>query len=288
MSARTLLNLALAAIAVGLAALIWYRPGLERDTVPQAITDIDPQRITSIELTRADAGPLTFRRHGTQWMIAGAQLIPADDFQVHNVLALLEANGIRNYPAATLDLKAVGLDPPQATVRFDATPIELGGIEAIEGLRYARVGSTVYLVEDGYPQLLNAGLGSFASRRLLPQAAQITALELPGLTLTQTDGVHWQLTPERPGTGADTINRLLQNWRQASALYVRRYEPGNYPDTIRVTLKDSAEPLVFSIVAREPDLVLARPDWGIQYHVTGDVGTSLLDLPDVPVEPAQE
>jgi len=283
MSTRTLLNLALAIIAIGLAALIWYRPGLQRDTAPQAITTIDPQQVAMIALTRSAAGPLAFRRQAGHWIIDGTPAIPADDFQVHTVLALLQAGGARSYQADTLDLAGLGLDPPQASVRFDATQIDIGNTEAIEGLRYIRLGALVYLVEDRYQHLLNAGLGNFAQRRLLPADVPVTALQLPGLTLRQTDGTHWQLTPEHPDTGADAINQLVQNWQHASALYVRRLAPGGHGDTVTVTLRD-AGPINFVIMAREPDLVLGRPDWGIQYHLTGDVGAGLLALPE-PVSP---
>jgi hypothetical protein len=204
------------------------------------------------------------------------------------VLGLLETGVRRSYPARDLDLAGLGLDPPQASVRFDATRIDLGSTEAIEGLRYVKLGAKVYLVEDRYQHLLNAGLANFASRRLLPGEAPITALVLPGLTLTRTGEVHWQLSPEQPDTGADAINRLVQDWQRASALYVRRYIPGDHPDTLRVTVQDSAEPVVFHIVAREPDLVLARPDWGIQYHLAGDVGAKLLELPESAAEAVQE
>jgi hypothetical protein len=288
MSSRTLLNLALGVIALGLGALIWLRPGLERDTGLQPLTALDPQAVTAIELTRRDAEPLTFRKDGDHWVIGNTPTIPADDFQVHTVLALLEADVVRSYPAATLDLASLGLDPPQAGVRFDATRIDIGNTEAIEGLRYVRRDATVSLVEDRYPHLLNAGLASFASRRLLPEDAAITALELPGLTLERRDEVHWQLEPPQPDASADAIDRLVQNWQRTSALYVRRYVPAEHPDTIRVTLKDGAEPIVFHIVEREPDLVLARPDRGIQYHLAGDVGKGLLGLPEPMPETEQE
>jgi len=287
MSTRTLLNLALSVIALGLVALIWLRPGLEGDSGSQTITGIDPQQVSMIELTRSAAVPLTFSQHDGHWLIDGATAIPADDFQVHTVLALLEAPGIRSYPANSLDLVALGLDPPQAGVRFDTTQIDLGNTEAIEGLRYVRLGATVYLVEDNYQHLLNAGLANFASRRLLPQEAMIVALELPGVKLTRTDDVHWQLDPGQPDTGADAIDQLVQNWQRASALYVRRYEPGEHPDIIRVTLRDADAPVEFRIVAREPDLVLARTDRGLQYHLTGDVGAGLLALPESPTESVQ-
>ncbi len=279
MTARGLLNLALVAVAIGLAALIWYRPGLEHEAAPPPITTIDPGQVASIDLTRTAAEPLVFHRQAGHWVIDGTPAIPADDFQVNTVLALLQARGIRRYQAATMDLNGLGLDPPQASVHFDATQINIGTTEAIEGLRYVKLGATVYLIEDRYQHLLNAGLGNFAQRRLLPDGAQITALQLPGLALTQTNDTHWLLTPEHPGTGADDINQLVQNWQHASALYVRRYESGGQADTVTVTLRD-AGPISFVIVARDPDLVLARPDWGIQYHLTGAVGAGLLALPE--------
>lgn len=288
MSSRTLLNLALGVFALSLGALIWLRPGLERDTGPRPLTALDPQAVTAIALERRAAEPLAFRRDAGHWVIGDTPTVPADDFQVHTVLALVEANVVRSYPADTLDLAGLGLDPPQAGVRFDTTQLDLGNTEAIEGLRYVRRDATVYLVEDRYPHLLNAGLANFASRRLLPQQAAITALELPGLTLTRTDDVHWQLDPPRPGVSADAIDRLVQNWQRTSALYVRRIDPGEHPDTIRVTLAGGADPLVFHVLAREPDLVLARPDWGIQYHLAGDAGQELLALPEPTAEEAQE
>lgn len=279
MSTRTLLNLALAALALGLAALIWLRPGLERDSVSQAITAIDPQQVSMIELTRRAAEPLTFSRHDGHWLIDATTAIPADDFQIHTVLALLEASTIRSYAAESLNLAGLGLDPPQASIRFDTTLIELGNTEAIEGLRYARLGAQVYLIEDRYQHLLNAGLGNFVSRRLLPQDAVINVLELPGLKLSRTDDTHWQLDPAQPMASADDVDQLVQNWQFASALYVRRADPGEHADSIRITLRDTAAPVEFRIVAREPDLVLARPDWHIQYHLTGDAGKDLLGLP---------
>lgn len=288
MSSRTLLNLALGVIALGLGALIWLSPGLDQDTGPQPLTRLDAQAVTAIELTRDAAGPLAFRRQADGWVIDGTPPIPADSFQVHTVLALLEAGSVRSYPAAELDLAGLGLTPPQARVRFDSLMLDLGNTEAIEGLRYVRQGDTVYLVEDRYQHLLNAGLASFASRRLLPEGATLTALELPGLALTRSDDVHWQLTPAQPDASADAIDRLVQAWQRTSALYVRRYEPGEHPETVRVTLQGIADPVVFHIAARDPDLVLARVDWGIQYHLAGDVGAGLLELQKAQPEAEQE
>ncbi len=280
MSTRVLLNLALLTIAGILVAVVALRPGLEQTGTPAAITAIDPQSVTRIELTRIAGESLHFIRSGEHWQIDGTPVLPADDFQVANVLALLKASAVRSYPVGSLDPAKLGLHPPQVSAVYDHTRIELGGTEAIDGLRYVRLGDTVYLVPDRYAHLLNAGASNFLQRQLLPDAASITGLQLPELTLTRDDGVHWQIQPDTRTASADDINTLLQNWQRASALYVTQADKITSAGQIRITLQDRSESLVFDIVSRTPDLVLARSDWGIQYHLTAEAGAGLLAMPE--------
>ncbi len=281
MSARTLLNLALLILALLLVAVVWLRPGLEPEGLPAAITTLKPGQVSSINITRLQGAPLGFRKRDGEWFIDDDPPIPADAFQLRTILALLQAVSIRSYPAGALDLIGLGLDPPQTSVMFNGTRVAIGNIEPIDKLRYIKTDTTIHLVEDRYQHLLNAGFNNFVRRHLLPEDASIIALQLPGLTLQQSDGVNWQLVPDDPDTSADAINTLLNNWLRASALYVRRLEPGEFDNTISLTLKGENEPIVFTLISREPDLVLARPEWGIQYHLTADVGQGLLALPAV-------
>lgn len=291
MPARALLNLFLLVVAVALVAIIFLRPGLEDNHVVTAVTSIDPQSVRHITLARSDAATLEFSKHVDSWRMAGQPALPADDFQVHTVLALLEATGVRSYPVDALDdLGALGLEPPQASVSFDDTRIDIGNTDAIEGLRYLRVGNTVHLVADRFQHLPNAGFTNFVDRSLLPDDSAINALELPGLSLFQSDGVNWRLVPAREGVSADTIDALVSAWNRTSALYVRRYHAPSAtdaePDTIRITQGDS-RPVEFLVITRAPDLVLARPEWGIQYHLPAESGAELLALPE-PAVPAPE
>jgi hypothetical protein len=282
MSARTLLNLALALLVVLLGAVVWLRPGLEPEVAPAAIMALEPEQVSSINITRLQDAPLGFRKKDDAWFIDSDLAIPADAFQVRAILALLKATSVRSYPAEAIDLVGPGLDPPQASIMFNGTRVAIGGIEPIDKLRYIRTGETIHLVEDRYQHLLNAGFNNFVQRQLLPEGASIIALQLPGLALQLQDSVNWQLEPENLDAGADAINALVNNWLRASALYVRRMEPGEYDSTISLTLKGENEPVVFTLISREPDLVLARPEWGIQYHLTADAGQELLALPTLP------
>jgi len=279
MSRRNLLNLVLLLIAAALVAVIELRPGLQPAATQSPLSTLDPQQVTRIDLVRPAGTTLHFRKTDNHWQIDATPALPADDFQMSTVLALLQAVPVRSYPVKDLDLTQVGLDPVQTSAHFDSLALELGGTDAIDGLRYVRSGDTVYLVTDRYAHLLNAGVANFVQRTLLPESAHIRALQLPGLTLTRPDGVHWQLQPDDPAAGADRIQTLLRNWQRASALYVAHAATTAKGETVRVTLAGQAEPLVFSIVARSPDLVLGRPELGLQYHLPGTAATQLLALP---------
>ena len=50
MSSRTLLNLILVLVAIFLGLVVFYKPGIEPPPVPQAITALDPETVSSIHI----------------------------------------------------------------------------------------------------------------------------------------------------------------------------------------------------------------------------------------------
>jgi hypothetical protein len=94
----------------------------------------------------------------------------------------------------------------------------------------------------------------------------------------------WQLSPGKPDVSADAIQQLLDHWKNASALYARRYDGSKPDETITLEFSDMPETLTFKVISHSPELVLARPDWGIQYHFSGDMKKSLLTLQETPAE----
>ncbi|MGB5306199.1 MAG: DUF4340 domain-containing protein [Gammaproteobacteria bacterium] len=278
MSTRALFNLTLVLLTIGLIMIVYYKPGLESDNTLQPITTLDPAQVTDIRITRAERGPLHLVKKTGVWMLAGTTELPASAFQVRALLPLLQASAVHSYSAGSLDLAALGLDPPLATITLGATEIRIGTTESLENKRYAQVGNTVYLIDDRYQHLINADWSNFVSRKLLPANAEITRLQLPDITLTRTADDQWQVDPETADTSADAIQQLIDTWERASALYVRRHANTGADETIRITTGANAEPVTFTISARTPDLILARTDLGIEYHLTDDQGPALLSL----------
>ncbi|MGD8312486.1 MAG: DUF4340 domain-containing protein [Gammaproteobacteria bacterium] len=282
MSTRSLLNLVLAAAAVALGLVIYFQPGLEPDPVLQPLTTgLDPETVTTIRVERLMRPPLNFvRREGRWYLLSGDQELPASEFQIQSLLRLPGAASSISYPLDTLDPAAVGLEPPRATITIDAVEFRIGTTEPLENRRYTLVARTVYLIEDRYQHLINAGWANFVSRRLLPAGSPVTGLQLPGIGLKLSTAGKWDMTPADPGIGADAIQRLVENWEQASALYIRRFDDGETGEAVSIRTRANPEGIRLLILARSPELILARPDWGIQYHLSGTTGAGLLRAKD--------
>ncbi|MBT8122055.1 MAG: DUF4340 domain-containing protein [Gammaproteobacteria bacterium] len=277
MARRLLLNLLLAIVVLGLALFIYIDTDKATDDNRAVISNIDPDSVTSIKITRLQGEPLSFIKRDGQWFIVGETEFRADDFQVGTLLALARSITDRKYPAQTLDLKPMGLLPPLVNISFDDVRFGIGTTEPIDRNRYVMHDTTVYLVPDRFQHLLNARYTNFIDRRLLPPGAVVTAIELPGLSLQRDSDNHWQLQPDDKTVDADAIRTLVSSWENARALYVRAAS-GYQGETLRIHLDGVDEPLEFALHRDYKDIILARPDLGIQYHLAGDAGLKLLQL----------
>ena len=80
----------------------------------------------------------------------------------------------------------------------------------------------------------------------------------------------------RIGIDATAVRQLVEDWQLAGALYVRRFDGRASGDSVTIRTLDAPDGITLRILARSPELVLARPDEGIEYHLRGDAGDGLL------------
>lgn len=276
MSSRTLLNLLMLAAVLALVAVTVLKPGIEPEAENPPLTTLDSANVQRIEIERGDTVLILERRDGG-WWIAGEPTVPADPLQVDLLLRLPGERPLRSYAAADLDLVQLKLDPGQPRVRIDATEFAFGDTDPLEGLRYVRVGDRVHLIRDSYQSVLQGGRTQFTSRRLLPEGADIAALELPDLTLRKRDDGGWDVQPAPERLSADAPQQLIQAWQNASALWVRSYQPAGDRKPVTLTLADGTQ-LRFELRQAEGETLLARPDLGLQYQLPEESARPLLEL----------
>jgi len=141
------------------------------------------------------------------------------------------------------------------------------------------LGETVHLINETVYDRLIAAPGDWVGTALLPPDSRPLEIDLPGLKLAkQLDG-RWVLTPPAPDVSMDAVNTLIDEWTHAQALQVKPYETGAAQGKVLLHLQSSKNPIGFEIQARTPELILARPDAGVQYHLPAELAERLLKLP---------
>ena len=284
LSARTLLNLALLLLVAALATFVALHPA-KKKAPPPRLTSFAPDQIKDIRIERQGHITITLKKQtGGHWRILAPIDTPANDFRIDNLLRLARARSYARYPVAGLALAKFGLQAPALKVFFNAQEIDFGGTEPLNHRRYVKVGDAVHLISSRYYHMLNAALPSYVSLNLLPPGSRITALHLPQLTLLHQGTARWTLTPHMPGVSADAIHSLVQAWQNAGALWVQRYKKTSKTplDHVTLDLQGEKQPLRFEIVTRKSELVMARPDIGMEYHLPRNAAQHLLKLPQTP------
>ena len=285
MKSRWVINILLF-VAIGILALVArYEPGIEEQPKAPPITSLKRGQVDSIKIERPLRDELILVKDSANtWSIERQPSLPAETFQINGLTKLAEQTAVRSYPAAQLDLTRLALDPPYATVTLNDIRIDFGSLEPLEGLRYVRVADQVHLISDMYQHLIEADFSQFVRRQLLAPQSSISGLALPGLSLAKSDG-NWSSEPPRE-MSADAVQQLLTNWQSAAALRIQTAEPEINGERLVVSLENPRQEITFVISARQPELVLVRPDLGIQYRM-GDLTDSLLALPEPATEAPQ-
>lgn len=275
MHTRLLLNLFLLLGVLALVAVVYFKPGIETPPALPPLTTLDSAQIQRIDIVRGRT-TLTLERRDGGWWIAGDTPVPADELQIETLLGLASAVPERSYASGELDLAQLQLAPPETTLRLGSLDFHFGATDPLQGLRYVRVGDRVHMIVDRYQNILHGQRTQLASRRLLPQGADIVALELPGLKLSKNDPA-WTVEPAPEKLSADAPRQLIDAWKNASALWVRSYQPAAGGKPVTVTLADGQK-LVFELRQAEGETLLARPDIGLQYQLPEESAQPLLKL----------
>lgn len=274
MSRASWRNGLLFAVVAALGAYIYFKPA--RDArVEYSLSSLKPQEVKSVRVERPGTAPLLLERQPDGWHIAAPFEARADVLRVHQILALAEAKSLHRLPAT--DLTHFELDQPVARVTLADQTFSFGLVNAITREQYVLSGEVVYTLHPRYGAALPANPAEAASRQLLAADETPVRIELREFTVEQRNG-RWALMPSAGAMSQDDLLRWVEEWRLASALRVEPRGKGKALSEIRVRLKNG-DNFTFAVLARQPELVLARSDEKLQYHLRAEVAKRLLSPP---------
>lgn len=280
MKSRLVLNLVLLVVVAILGALAILEPGKKKaDTAP--IARVDENTLTSITLKNKDT--IVFEKKDGHWRITSPIQAPANEIRVRQLIGIAQSHSEADYPVTPADLGKFELTPPKATLILGTTTLVFGGSDPINLRRYVQSGETLHLVNDNFFHHLMASATDYVDKKLLPENAKVREMNLPGLKASLGQDGKWTKETTPPDAKAD-IPEMAALWATARAIDVKRLDKPAQGDPVKIGLAEGG-PVDFVIVQREPDVVLARPDLGLQYELTGTTARQLLNLPKTDASP---
>jgi hypothetical protein len=282
---RWLLNFVLLLLIVGVGGYAWYRSRHPHEEAKPLLTNVDPKSVQTIEIERAREPLVQLERRDGEWRLRAPLAARADSFAVESLLRVLRAPIDSRITPADADLARYGLAPSALGVRFDNTEIRFGEMHPLKDETYVEVGSAVYLISNQYRAQVAAPYTNLIDGRLIEPDAKPIRFKLPDFTLTLKDGT-WQREPPIASLSSDRINAFVDDWRHARALQVQKYSGKKPQAHVLMTFADAAGDKTerrFELLARTPELIVYRPDEGLEYHFPEDTAERLLHL-DAPSE----
>jgi len=286
---RQRLNLVLVGVVLVLVAIVIFEPGLKQPVELPKLTELE--QVQQIRIEKGNNPPLEFKKDPQgQWQIVKPVSLPANHFRIKTLLELLSKRDYTQLAAQPpLKLAELKLEPPEIKVSFDNLTLSVGDRSPLQdGKRYVQLSNKpnlVFLLTDDFYYTLTGNAMSFIDLSPLGEEAKLSELRLPDYHLVLKDG-SWKLISSRfsneVDTRVDALTALVDNWEHAQAISVEAYVKGTNQGDIFITLKAQSQALHFIIQSKTPDLVLARPDKGVQYKIHPSQVDKLLNLPKKP------
>jgi Domain of unknown function (DUF4340) len=269
-----IVNLLLLAGVVGLAVYAWHQ-GNQPKEPSHKLSVLSAASIKKIEVTPRDGAGYTLEKRGETWFLTSPLDARADQTQVQRILDLLSASS-KEKLAAT-DLKRFDLDPPALKVAFDGQAFSFGTMNPLTQDQYLATGDGVYLVSTYYLSLVPTRADRLLSHSLFNQDEKPVSFAFKNFRVEQKEG-KWTVSPEaaeKERPSQDDLNRWADDWRLASSLLTQPWSGKPTPETVQVKLADGKR-VVFMVVRKEPELILARPDEKLQFQFSGEMSRRLL------------
>jgi hypothetical protein len=263
---RLLLNIFLFLVVIGL-GLFLSRITNDVNEQDIVLTSIDPNSVNNIKIIRRNLEEISFYKQNNQWMLKTPYEIAANKIRIETMLKLLLAHSYSQLNSNDVELNRFLLDDPVVSIQFDDTRIDFGDTSPIgkDKLRYVLLNNTVHLVNDSLYQQLLTNASFFISPRLLPEDSNIKALHFPEYDIRLVDGI-WKIYPSMD-ISADKIIAVINAWRDIEAITVRKFIGEDIREKITIAL-DQTQAIEFLVISPLPNLVLARPEFNVQYHIS--------------------
>ncbi|MGD8589262.1 MAG: hypothetical protein PVG22_10575 [Chromatiales bacterium] len=154
MSRRSLLNLLLSLLVLGLILLVWW---LQPQGLPP-LTSLQPEQVERIRISDARGRDIRLEKRSGHWWL---DQTPANEPRIEQLLGICTTPSLRRFPTAQRAMAEFGLADPALRLWLNDLELAFGTTDPINGWRYVRLDGQIHLIGDGFQHHLTAPAAAF-------------------------------------------------------------------------------------------------------------------------------
>lgn len=275
---RARLNLLLLVIVLALGAGAWI--AYKQKNPPKAVlTPIAAEAVDSIVVEWPGNPTIKLEKKTGQWFLTEPVKARADRFEAVGATSLASTEVQGTVEGADINLKELGLEPPDHTVTLNGVKIEFGGSDALQSRRYLRVEGAIKLIDDPNSAALDKDYADLIAKDLFGPSDALAKIELPDLTLSKGDDGAWTAPAGTPNASPAALKTLADGWQSAQAMW-NEPSPGEamLGTAVRITLQDGRV-IDYVIASIDPQFALYAPALKVRHQLSRALADTLLKLP---------
>lgn len=294
MKKRWILNLLLLLVVASLVAFLYLRPQAKAQA--EKVYEISSAKLSDFDTVTIEfpsKAPVSFSKVDGFWRMTRPYKLRADQQSVLHILSLVAATSIEKFSAIEPGaLEKFGLSNPLVRIKMvsktDTEVFSFGTYNPVTEQQYVAYKDSIYLLPGSYSEAGMVQPIELVDKKPLKPTEKVAGFDFSRLEQWQESALHldivdgqWKTNVAKAKPTQNELNEWLDfSWVQAQAKSVEIYVPDRKMQYVSfdVKMKDGSK-VHFDRVQESPEFILGRPDEGLQYHFTNDVGFTMLNPP---------
>ncbi len=294
MKKRWLVNLLLLLVVASLVTFLYERPQTKlQGAKAYEISSLKLADFNALSIEFPSKAPVSFVKMDGLWRMTQPYQLRADQQSVLRILSIVAATSNEKFSSTEPGaLDKFGLSSPALRIKMvskDATEVfTFGTYNPVTEEQYVAYKDSIYLLPGSYSEAGEVQPIELIDKKPLKPNEQVVGFDFSHLeqwqdvhlNLDLVDG-QWKTNVAKAKPTQNELNEWLDfSWMQAQAKSVEIYTPNRKAAYVSfdVKLKDGKK-VHFDRIQESPEFILGRPDEGLQYHFTNDVGFTMLNPP---------
>lgn len=293
MKKRWLLNGLMLLVVIGIGLFLKFQPESQVTANKFEVSSLKMAGFNQVKAEFPAQAPTLFEKKEGYWMMRKPYAARADQPSVQRIISIIAATTATKL--SLQDPAKYGLDQPSLKLTLSGEAGEhvftFGTFNPVTEEQYVGYQDAVFLLSGQYGEAAatqaiemvdKSPLGPKERKGLAGfDLAHLEQWELNALKVTLSETGQWQVNDAKAQPTQNELNEWMDfSWAQSQAKSVEIYTPDRrqtYP-SFEVILRDGKK-IHFDKMQESPEYLLARPDEGLIYHFTNDIGFTMVNPP---------